>query len=155
MKKLPTFNEFLTESNSSKGTYSYKEMKDFLERIIQYMAPYELPYRGPNIQIPYDRNSSSSIYDIEKLAIKKLEEFDKKYQNDKGSYYIWNYDFSNERELNKRVKIISSQRVDLTSLFQNAASNTGKLYKFSIGFTSDAQNEFGRLMAKGDFGPLD
>ena len=153
MKKLQTYNQFLTEGNSS-GDYSYKEMRDFLERIIPTMAPFEKSYRGPSISIPLERNSSSVVYEIDKEALSKFDKAHKKYKSDNPKYYIWNFGFK-QSQLNSKVKMINSQRVDLKSLYQAAMSNSGELERLSISFTSKNQSDFADAMSSGKYGPLD
>ncbi|HIE80234.1 MAG TPA: chromosome segregation protein SMC [Nitrospinaceae bacterium] len=57
-------------------------MRDFLERIIPTMAPFEKSYRGPSISIPSERNSSSVVYEIDKEALSKFDKAHKKYKSE-------------------------------------------------------------------------
>jgi hypothetical protein len=154
MKNLKTYNQFITEGNSGSGEYSYKEMRDFLERIIPNMAPFEKSYRGPSISIPTDRNSSSVVYEIEDQALLKFDKSYKKFKSDKPLYYIWNFSFNNS-QLNSKVKMINMQRIDLKSLYQASLSNPGELERMSISFTSKNQSDFADNMSSGKYGPLD
>tara|TARA_Y100000389_G_scaffold203038_1_gene250210 strand:+ start:2373 stop:2831 length:459 start_codon:yes stop_codon:yes gene_type:complete len=147
------YTEFVNESKS-KGEYSYKEMRSFLEKIIKHFAPFEKRHSGPSVNIPHDRNASSQVFELEKDLIKKFDSFYKSYKSENPTFYVWNFGFR-DYSLSKGVKMIDMQRTDIKSLFQVAATNPGTIDKLNISFSSKKQEDFGKAMSRGDYGPLD
>lgn len=148
------YSEFVNESKS-KGEYSYKEMRDFLSKIIKHFAPFKERFNGPYISVPADRNASRQVYELEKNLLDVFDDFYKKYKKENPSFNIWNFQFSGDPSLAKKVKSLGFYNYDLKSLFQVAASNPGMLSKVQVKFTSKKQDDFADAMHRGDYGPLD
>jgi len=153
MKNIQTYDQFLLEGNS-KGEYSYKEMRDFLDRIIPNLAPFVKSYRGPNVSIPTSRNSHDVVYNIENELLSIFDKSNSKWKSEKPKYYISDFSFKNS-QLNSKVKMIGSHKVDLQSLYQSAVSNPGELETIRVNFNSKKQDQFGKDMSSGKYGSLD
>src|SRR6056300_129644 len=96
------YNEFVNESKT-KGEYSYKEMRDFLSKIIKHFAPYKERFSGPSINVPSGRNESRPVRELEKDLLDTFDDFYKKYKKEKPTFYIWNFEFGGDPSLSKRV----------------------------------------------------
>lgn len=138
----------------NEGEYSYEEMRTFLGNIKEYFAPFENQNSGPRITIPKDRNQGMYVYELEKNLLNEFDSFYNRFKGENPVFYIWTFEFS-EQGLNEQVKKIRPYRFDINSLLHVASLNPGKLENIKVSFESNEQQDFAKMMSKGDFGSLD
>lgn len=135
------------EIQKSNTEYTYDEMKNFLEEVINYMDT-ESGDRTTYINIPYDRNASSVVYDLKKDLLPAFEKFNNQYSKENPLYYVWNY-------TDTEGKYKGTNHFDINEILNIAKEKPGFIKSIKISFDSKDQRQFAKDMSAGVYGDLD
>ena len=154
IKKVNNASMFIFESldteeeiKPGEKEYTYDEMKSFLEEIVNYMDE-TIDSRKTSINIPYDINASSVIYEFKTKLIPAFEKFNNEHSQENPVYYVWNY-------RDEEGKYKGTDHFDIKEILKIAKDIPGFIKSLNVGFDSKDQRKFASDMSSGVYGPLD